>query len=241
MKNSIKTIFLLFAVSSFALAQTADEVIAKYTVAVGGKELVTGVKSYSYNRSYKANASTDYSEEVTVLVADNKLNRKKSILERDFFYVLNGNSGWIKIPMGSRDKAPNYMSKDLNGKEVSDLSEEISDGLAAFVDYKEKGYTLIGGVTSEKVENTDCDVLKFEKGGNKKTFAFDKNTGLLKKEEIVSNGITTTIIHTKYGETKTGLKYPTESNYYNTKDKKNVKLNTDLTINVAPEAAMFVK
>ena len=100
----------------FAEAQTAAEVVNKFLEAAGGEEKISAIKTFQYKRAYKANAATDFNEEVTIASSENKFSRKKSILDRDFYYVLNGNAGWLKIPMGSRDKAPSYTTKDLNEK-----------------------------------------------------------------------------------------------------------------------------
>lgn len=241
MRNNLKILVVLLGTMLTAKAQTSDEVVDKYLEAVSGKTIINDVKSYTYTKSYKANASTDYDEEVNIIVADKKLSRKKSILERDFFYVLNGGNGWIKIPMGSRDKAPNYMSKDLNSKEVGELVDEITDGLAPFVNFTGKGYKQVGSVTSEKVDGQDCSVFTIEKGGLKKTFAFNKSTGLLVSEEWTVSGVNHSLIHKEYSKTEFGLKYPSESVYYNTKDKKSTKVSTLLVVNTGIEASMFVK
>ncbi|MFC3811024.1 hypothetical protein [Lacihabitans lacunae] len=243
-KSNFKKISLLaLSILSFnaAIAQTADEVIAKFEDSIGGKEVLSTVKSYSYERSYKANAATDYDEEVSAVIAENKFTRKKSILGRDFFYVLNNNSGWIKIPMGSRDKAPTYSVKDLNASERGALADELAEGLYPFINYSAKGLKLVGSVKSANIEGKACYQLSFEKGDSKREYYFDKTTGLLNREVVLENNITITTDHTKYSTTAEGLKYPSESNLYSTKDKKNTAVTTKLNTAPSFDAAMFVK
>lgn len=128
-KKILSLISLLFATSAFA--QSPQEIVNNYLDATGGKEKYN-FETYQYKRSYTANAATDFSELVTVGGSE-KFSKVKSIMDRDFYYVLNESAGWIKIPMGSRDKAPNYSVKDLNTKEKDDLKQEGIDGLWPFL------------------------------------------------------------------------------------------------------------
>src|SRR5690606_24670986 len=100
---------LLFAlIPLLGTAQTADEVVDKYLDATEAKGKLEAITTFKYSRSYVANANTDYDEEVVVVGDKGQLSRKKSLLKRDFFYVLNGNEGWVKVPMGSANKKITY-------------------------------------------------------------------------------------------------------------------------------------
>jgi hypothetical protein len=238
---AIKLLAISILATTTIFAQTGEILVNKYLEATGGKEKISNLKNFGYKKSYSSNAATDYKEEVNVVSAENKFFRKKSILERDFYYVLNGNSGWIKIPMGSRDKAPTYTTKDLNEKEKNDLLNEVTDGLLPFVDFASKGYTQVGELKNYEIDGNACEVLTIEKGTTKREYYFDKTNGLLKREIATINGITHTTDHLKYGETDNGIKYPSESSYINTKDKKKTSVNTEWILDALPQANMFKK
>lgn len=225
----------------FSEAQTADEVISKFLNVAGGEDKISGIETFRYKRAYKANAATDYDEEVTVVGSENKFSRKKSILDRDFFYVLAGNSGWLKIPMGSRDKAPTYTTKDLNEKEKGDLMLEVKDGLMPFYNFAKKGYKQIGDIENESVDGKLTSKLTIEKPGIKREYYFDKTTGLLVREVWIVNGITHTLDHKKYVDSKLGIKLPIESNYINSKDKKNTAVTTEWFLDNPTQGVSFIK
>ena len=232
--------FLLF-VPILVTAQTDKDVVSKFLDAVGGEEKMAKINAYQYKRAYKANAATDYNEEVTIVSNENKLSRKKSILDRDFYYVVSGASGWVKIPMGSRDKAPSYSTKDLNEKEKSDLLLEVKDGLMPFYNYESKGYNLTSPVSDATIENTVCSKIAINKTGISREYFFDKNSGLLIREVWTLNGITHTLDHTEYEDTKLGVKLPVKSSYINTKDKKKNEVTTEWEFENPTKGVSFIK
>lgn len=225
----------------FAEAQTAAEVVNKFLEAAGGEEKISAIKTFQYKRAYKANAATDFNEEVTIASGENKFSRKKSILDRDFYYVLNGNAGWLKIPMGSRDKAPSYTTKDLNEKEKGDLMLEVKDGLMPFYNFEAKGYKLVGAVTDATIDGKATSKLTIEKTGIKREYYFDKSNGMLVREIWIINGVTHTLDHKKYIDTKLGVKLPIESTYINTKDKKPTEVTTEWILDNPTQGVSFIK
>lgn len=237
----ITKIFLLALVPFLSEAQSADAVIDKYLEATEGKGKIEEVNTFKYNRSYVANATTDYDEEVVVVGDKNQLSRKKTLLKRDFYYVLNGNQGWIKIPMGSPDKKVTYSTKDLSGKEVTELSVEAKDGVLPFVNYEEKGYKLTAPVSAATVEGKPTSKLAIEKNGIKREYYFDNATGLIIREVLVENGITHTMDYTRYDTTPIGVKLPVAYTYINTKDKRKTNVTTKWTFEKATEGIAFTK
>lgn len=237
----ITKIFLLALVPFLSEAQSADAVIDKYLEATEGKGKIEEVNTFKYNRSYVANATTDYDEEVVVVGDKNQLSRKKTLLKRDFYYVLNGNQGWIKIPMGSPDKKVTYSTKDLSGKEVTELSVEAKDGVLPFVNYEEKGYKLTAPVSAATVEGKATSKLAIEKNGIKREYYFDNATGLIIREVLVENGITHTMDYTRYDTTPIGVKLPVAYTYINTKDKRKTNVTTKWTFDKATEGIAFTK
>lgn len=239
--TKLSTLILMAILPFYTEAQTANEVVEKFLTAAGGEDKIASIKTFQYKRAYKANAATDYDEEVTIASSDNKFSRKKSILDRDFYYVLNGNAGWLKIPMGSRDKAPTYTTKDLNEKEKGDLMLEVKDGLMPFYDFAAKGYKLVGAVEDALVDGKTTSKIVLEKTGIKREYYFDKTSGLLVRETWLVNGVTHTLDHKKYGDTKLGVKLPVESGYINTKDKKNTAVTTEWVLDNPTQGVSFIK
>ncbi len=233
---------LLFVLLPFlSHAQSADAIVEKFLEATNGKGKIEGITTFKYDRSYVANATTDYDEEVVIVGDKNQLSRKKTLMKRDFFYVLNGNQGWVKIPMGSLDKKPTYNVKDLNANEVAELTVEAKDGVWPFVNFEGKGYKLTAPVSNETVDGKATTKLAIEKGGVKKEFYFDNSTGLVNREVIVENGITHTFDHTKYDNTSLGVKLPVSSSYIDTKDKRKINVTTKWTFENPAEGVAFIK
>lgn len=240
----MKTIRILLAAllfsPLFSFAQTAEELIEKYIEATNAED-IEEVQSFKYNRSYVANANTDYDEEV-VIVRDKELySQKKTLLKRDFFYVLNGNKGWVKIPMGSLDKKQSYSTKDLNAKEVDELSTQVKDGILPFVNFEEKGYKMSSPVTTATVSGKRTSKLALEKTGIKRAYYFDNTTGLVVREEWTENGITHTMDHVKYEETEIGVKLPVSSTYIDTRGKRQNKVSTEWSFKDPEKGVTFTK
>lgn len=236
----MKKIFLSFLLlTGFqTMAQSAAEIINKFTAASNYKD---GFTDFQISKTFKSNSNTDYTETVAIIAKDNKYWKKKSILERDFFYVLNGNAGWIKIPMGSRDKTPTYTIKDLNEKEKNDLQNEITDGYYPFVNFEAKSYKLTEEATADNSGTEALMKFSIERANIKRTYYFSKESGLLKKEIMVQNGITYTTDYNAWNETKSGVKFPSEADYFNTKDNKRTKVSYSLDTENIGKGISFVK
>jgi putative salt-induced outer membrane protein len=239
--KKLRILILMTFVPFLSNAQTATDVISNFLAAAGGEDNIASIQTFQYKRAYKANAATDYTEEVTIASNENKFSRKKSILDRDFYYVLNGNVGWLKIPMGSRDKAPTYTTKDLNDKEKADLMLEVKDGLMPFYKFESKGYKLTSPIEDATIDGKITSKLAIEKAGVKREYYFDKASGLLVREIWLVNGITHTLDHKKYEDTKLGVKLPVESGYFNTKDKKNTAVTTEWILENPTQGVSFIK
>lgn len=229
-------IAVLFLVSGLANAQTADDVFSKFYEATGGKELWDGVKTFKINQSFKANASTDYDLELNVSLADKNISKRKSIMQKDFFYVVSGSEGWLKIPLGSSDKKVKYDVKDLAEKERKALQDESNDYPFSFLNYAAKGYKA----TFVALEDKNQRVL-LEGNGTKFDLFFDVETGLLVKSVETSATEVATYEHKKYAKSKYGVSYPSESTFTSSKDKKKVNVTTEMSFNETLEPVLFVK
>ena len=233
---------LLFALIPFlGTAQSPEEVVAKYLDATEAKGKLEAITTFKYNRSYVANANTDYDEEVVVVGDKGQLSRKKTLLKRDFFYVLNGKEGWVKVPMGSANKKITYNTINLTAKELNELTVESQDGVLPFVNYEAKGYKLSSPVAAATVEGKATTKLAIEKAGIKREFYFDASTGLLTREVLIENGITHTMDINKYDVTSVGAKLPSAFTYINTKDKRKTNVSTKWIFENPTQGVDFTK
>lgn len=238
--KKISLAIALVASAFMAQAQTAQDVFNKFFDATGGKDNWEKVSVYTNKQSYKTNAPTDFDLETNISVGESSISRKKSILQRDFFYVTKGNEGWLKIPMGSLDKAMKYDVKTLSDKEKTAMQQEIKDGVYPFLNFEQKGYTatLVG---TEKLNNADVVHVTLTGNGTKHDYYFDANTGLLSKDVETNSAETLTWEHKNYAKAANGLSYPSESVYTSSKDKKNVNVKTEITFKDKLDPVLFVR
>lgn len=216
--------------------------ISKFKVAIGADSVdLEKISAYKYNREYVAKANTDYTEEVVIVPEKNLLSRKKTLLRRDFFYVLNGNEGWIKIPMGSLDKKPTYNTKGFSKAEVEEHQQEVNEGIFPFIDFTSKGFKLTAPVSTVTLEGKSVTKLAIEKGNVKREYYFDNTTGLLSREILVEGGITHTTDYLKFASTSIGVKLPVEASYINTRDKRKTNITTQWTFENPTEDIIFTK
>lgn len=229
-------IAVLFLVNGLANAQTADDVFNKFYDATGGKALWDSVKTFKVNQSFKANASTDYDMELNVSLTEKSISKRKSIMQKDFFYVINGSEGWLKIPLGSNDKKVKYDVKELADKEKRSLQAESNDYPFSFLNYVTKGYkaTYVG------IEDKNQRVM-LEGNGTKIDLFFDVESGLFVKSVETSATEVATYEHKKYAKSKYGVSYPSESTFMSSKDKKRVNVTTEMTFNDTLEPTLFAK
>lgn len=231
MKNKIIGLLTFIAISTASFAQTADAVFDKYIEATGGKALWRGVTTYSMKQAYRGNSAADYDMEIKGSFADASLYKAKTILKRTFIYGVKGTEGWLKVPLGSSDKATQYETKDLSEKEQINMRRELKETLLPFLDYQDKGYiaTLVG---SESLN--DAKVIQVELSGNgiKYNLYFDEVTGLLVRKKLtLANKEVITEDYTKYTDSAYGIKYPSESTYLSSVDKRTIKLSTNVVFN----------
>lgn len=241
MKKSIISL-IAFAISvSFAFAQTAQDVLNKYMEATGGKSLWDGVNTYSMKQSYKSGAASDYDMDVKASFGDASMSKAKTILKRTFIYGIKGNEGWLKIPLGSGDKNTQYETKDLSAKEQENMRRELREMVLPFWDYQKKGYvaTLVG---SETLNGKKVNHVELSGKGVKYNLYFDEGTGLLNRRKLtLASGEVITEDYTSYATSPYGIKYPSESTYTSTADKRTVKVTTSIVFNDNISASAFAR
>ncbi len=233
---------LLFAafISTAAMAQTASEVLSKFYEASGGKAAWDSVETYTLTRSFVANAPTDYEMEVNVSTTTNEMSRRKSIMKRDFFYVVDGNEGWLKIPMGSMDKNVRFSIKDLSDGEKTSMQQEIKDGILPLVDFDKKGFRS-SFEDYRRIDGKMLAKITLTRGRDTIEYFFDQATGLLAREIYNTPQLTETWNHVEYGETNNGIKYPVESSYLESRGRRQTTVTTKLEVNKAIDPILFIR
>lgn len=241
MRNSIIAfLFTLLFLDIQAQTPTPEQLIREYIQATGDSTVYDSVQNFTWSRRYRANAPTDFDEEVVVSLQEAAISRKKTLMQRDFFYVVNKSAGWLKIPTGSRDKIPTYSVKDLSVKERTAMQLEVSDGLWAFIDYKTKGYTaqVMGNVL---IGTTSTWHLVLTKAGVNRSYFFDATTHLLVREIEETTDETVTWDFTSFAKTTTRLLYPNGGTRTSSRDKRVVPVTTTLLLNTPIPASLFVR
>lgn len=220
-------------------AQTVDEVFDAHYAAAGGKERWDDVKTYTIKQNFVSNAPSDFDMEVKASVVDMAMLKTKTIMKRNFIYGVNASDGFFRVPMGSRDKAVVYETKDLSEKERTNMKREIRDMFAPFYNYQTKGYIgtyvgleVLGAQRLHHIELSGKDV--------RYDLYFDNITHLLTKQvEKLSTGEEITKEYTTYTTAANGIIYPSFGTYYSSIDKRNVKLTTNMVFNPAFDAVTF--
>ncbi|MER0441073.1 hypothetical protein [Emticicia sp. W12TSBA100-4] len=240
MKNTAIKIFAFIFISLGTFAQKADEIFSKHIEATGGKALWDGISTYSIKQAYRGNSAADYDIELKGSFSEAALYKAKTILKRTFIFGIKGQEGWRKVPLGSSDKATQYETNTLSDKEQENMRRELKENILPFLDYQTKGYiaTVVG---SETINNVKTTHVELSGKGIKYNLYFDETTGLLMRKKLtLSTGEVITEDYTKYGDTAYGVKFPTESTYLSSIDKRNLKVTTSVIFNdkIAPEYLM---
>jgi hypothetical protein len=210
---------------------TADSVFDNHYKASGGKELWDKVKTYTLKQTFVSNAPSDYDMEVKASMTDMAMVKTKTIMKRGFIYGISPSDAFFKVPLGSRDKATTYETKDLSDKEKTNMKREVLDMFAPFYNYQAKGYiaTYVGleVMGAQKVHHIELagKDIKYD-------LYFDSFTHLLtKQKEKLSTGEEITKEYNTYTTSDFGIKYPSVGTYYSSIDKRNVKLGTEVVFN----------
>jgi putative salt-induced outer membrane protein len=238
--KKVSVLMLLMTLSVINIfAQSVDEIFEAHYKAAGGKELWDGVKTYTINQSYVSKAPSDFEMEVKASIPDGSMLKTKTIMKRNFIYGVNQTDAFFRIPMGSRDKAIIYDTKDLSDKEKMNMKREIMDMFSPFYNYQSKGYIatyvglkVVGAQRLHHIELSGKDV--------KYDLYFDNITNLLTKQvEKLSTGEEITKEYTTYTTAANGIIYPSFGTYYSSIDKRNVKLTTNIVFNPALDGTTF--
>jgi putative salt-induced outer membrane protein len=236
MNNTAIKIVAFMIISLCTFAQTADDIFKNHIDATGGKALWDSVSTYSIKQAYQGNSAANYDVELKGSFSEAALYKAKTILKRTFIFGIKGAEGWRKVPLGSSDKITQYETNSLSEKEQENMRRELKENILPFLDYEEKGYiaTMVG---SETINGTKTTHVELSGKGVKYNLYFDEITRLLTRKKLtVTTGEVITEDYNKYGDSAYGLKFPTESNYFSSIDKRNLKVSTSIIFNdiIAP-------
>ncbi|MDP4224668.1 MAG: hypothetical protein Q8868_15280 [Bacteroidota bacterium] len=175
MKNYKTTLLsgALLMCGAFVSAQTADEIIAKYVQAIGGKDFLSKITSL-YTESKMDVMGNESTQKVTILNGKG-YKTEMEIMGSNIVTCITDNGGWSVNPMmGSNDATA------LPDDQYKSSKSQIWIG-GPFVNYKENGYQAelqgnetIGDVNAVKVKLTSPDNISV-------TYSFDPATGYLLK------------------------------------------------------------
>ncbi len=203
MKKIIAGLFLLIAAISVN-AQTADEVLAKYETAAGGREKLEGIKTLEVISNLKLGMMGQTIElPVTLVKEKGKLFRRQigGIMGMgESFTMVTDTSGVVFIPamrgfgrgggdFGGGMEQPKPTITRLSTQEVKDQQYELdcAGPFGELVDYAAKGHKaeLLG---TEKVSKVPCFKIKMTlKTGQEVTYFIDSQTFLVRKMEAVGD------------------------------------------------------
>lgn len=234
--KKLKSIAALLFISLKIFAQSPDEVFNKYYEATGGKELWDSIKTYTIKQSYKANATTDFDQEISASFDEQAISKVKTLMKKDFIYVAKGQDGWLKIPMGSRDKATKFDVKDLSEREKNSLISELRESIIPFWDYSKRSYKA--RIVATEGKNIQVELANTTQ---KYDLFFNTDTGLLTKQVLTEGREITTVEHQKYTKSTLGISYASESTSVNNTDRRNNKVTTSIIFNDKLDSALFIK
>lgn len=218
LKSSLLAAAAMF-VSISVQAQTADEVINKYLDAIGGRAVISQVKSL-YIENETAVMGSALSGNVSLLVG------KGYKTETDFngqkiIQCVTDNGGWMINPM-SGNAAPQSMPDEL----YNEGKDNLQIG-APLINYAENG-SKVELVGKETLDSMSVYKLKLtDKNNDESDFYIDANTYYLVKitKTLASEQIDVTVTFSNYQKTAIGYVLPFTSEV-------SMSNGTDMTITI---------
>lgn len=201
MKNYISIAsFLLISMAS--IAQSADEILAKYFENVGGLDKINSVKNVTMKAKVDAGGMSLPVEMISN--RDGKMIINVNFQGKDITQMaFDGTTSW----------GTNFMTMKAEKSEAEDTENTkraAQDFFSPFVDYKSKGYA-VEMLADEKIEGVDCYKLKLTKKTmlvegqevpNVEFYYFDKENyvPILVEQEIMSGQMKGKISQTVYSD-----------------------------------------
>lgn len=149
--NLILLTILAFVVPSMAKAQTADDIIAKYVNAIGGKEMLGKINSMRIENSMEVMGNQSVS--TTVILNGKGAKTISDVMGQKMIQTYTDKGGWMVNPMAGSSDPVDMPAEQYN---VGKTQINIAD---AIVDYASKGYK-VEYLGTEKVGSSDAYKLK---------------------------------------------------------------------------------
>jgi putative salt-induced outer membrane protein len=216
----------------------ADPIFARYYEATGGKAVWDSIRTYTLERSYKANSSADFDMSVQVSFAAGAMHKEKTILRRTFIYGFNPNDAWLKIPMGSSDKVTKFQTNNLSATERTAMQLEMHDLLVPFHAYTSR--RLVASVIgTSQLDTASVTQVELQGTGIRYNLFFSTKTGLLLREIHTTSSQQITINHGAYVRNAQGLLYPSAGTETNSRDRRTMNITSRLTLNAPIDPALL--
>jgi len=196
-------IIITFISGSTTEAQTADDIINKYIDAIGGKDVLTKIKSVYFEGTASA-MGNDYPLKTTML-AGKGFKTETTVNGVDVIQCITDTSGWMMNPLAGQTE-PIALSADA----VKQGQSSLSIGGELF-NFKDKGFSdsLAG---RETYQNVNAYKIKLSQPGVEYVYFIDPTTYyILKTDTKVSIGgqdISGTTTYSDYRKTDVGYVVP---------------------------------
>ncbi len=207
----IVVLFIAVLIAPVLSAQTADEIVAKYIDAMGGRENISKVTSLVTESTLDVMGSQGTLKE-TILVGKGA-KTEIDVMGTQVVQCVTDTAGWAINPMTG-----NYNAEPMP-KEQFDASKDGIYLLGAFQDYAAKGYKLnlvgqemVNNVNANKIVVTSPDSIVTE-------YYFDPETGFLIQAIVNSQmggqTMQITVTYSDYRKSDNGvaIPYKLEQNY----------------------------
>jgi hypothetical protein len=201
-KIALLSAALFATVGSYA--QTADEVVDKYLVAIGGKENWKKINSVVTEGAMQVQGA-----DVTVVstALQGKGSRQDiTVMGMTGYQIMTPTEGWSYMPFQGQTKAEPATA------EMVKLGADQLDVQGPLIDYKTKGHSieLLG---KEDVDGTECHKLKITyKSGKVDTYFIDPTSFLLvksiSKQSVNGQEMELTTTFSNYQKTPEGILIP---------------------------------
>ncbi len=174
----VPLVALLFLVVPL-FAQTADEIIAKYIKAIGGREKIDAVKTLRKTGRFVGGGGFE-APSLELSKRPNKLRTEFTMQGLTGITGYNGTAGWKIQPWGGKKDPEPLSEEELKGV----IQDADFDG--PLIDYKSKGHK-VEYMGMEPVEGTDAYKIKLTlKDGDERVYYFDTDYYVPIKIEVKS-------------------------------------------------------